>query len=192
MLFIGLALATTVAAAAQRGSPTHPAAGPRPVPNVDRRLAVVASAGRAIALFSSSSGLPPARGCGALARHGSAASSPSLGPRLATAHLEIRRPPCWARSPQAARCWRRAEAAPVPRARPSLLAVLVVIAQTALNAAGAAGGNPAWVTTPQLFLATLLWVVMAAWPWSAWSTPRAADEPSAARLAQRETRAVHR
>ncbi|MFT4038418.1 MAG: heme o synthase, partial [Thermomicrobiales bacterium] len=54
------------------------------------------------------------------------------------------------------------------------LAILLVAAQTALNAAGVAGGYPAWLTAPQLFLATMLWLTMLALAMAAWGLPRAA------------------
>jgi protoheme IX farnesyltransferase len=181
MLFIGLALTTTFAAAADRNAPS----GARPVPNVDRRFALVATAGAGIALFlvvfgaSTSAGgaLPCAAwpGC-ELPEFGSA-------PRVAV-HLGYQATALLGALAAGGASFAAYRSGVRGRALTlGLLAVFVVVLQTALNAAGAAGGDPAWVTTPQLFLATLLWVIMVALALVAWNTPIAAPQPVAAPLA---------
>ncbi|MDQ2651533.1 MAG: heme o synthase [Chloroflexota bacterium] len=186
MLFIGLALATTLAAAAQRGASSHPApAGPWPVPNADRRLALVATAGATIVLFLVVFGAATSTGGAAPCTTWPGCEQPEFGsaPRV-TAHLGYQATALLGALAAGGTLLAAYRSGSGGRVRfLAMLAVLVVIAQTALNAAGAAGGNPAWVTTPQLFLATLLWVILAALALAAWSTPRADSKPSAARVA---------
>jgi protoheme IX farnesyltransferase len=186
MLFIGLTLATTVAAAAQRESSMDTATvGTWPVPNVDRRLALVATAGAGIALFLVVFGASTSAGGAAPCTTWPGCEQPEFGsaPRV-TVHLGYQATALlgalaaggtlFAASRSEARRWVRLL---------SMLAVLIVIAQTALNAAGAAGGDPGWVTTPQLFLATLLWAIMVASALAAWSTQKAALNRSPSQLA---------
>ncbi len=183
MLFIGLALATTVAAAAQRGSPPHLVAGGAwPVPDVDRRLALIATAGAGIALFLVVFGASTSAGGAVPCTTWPGCEQPEFGsaPRVA-AHLGYQATALLGALAAGGALFAAYRNVPGSRVRVlSMLAVLVVIAQTTLNAAGAAGGNPEWVTTPQLFLATLLWVVMIALALVAWSTPKAARSLSPA------------
>lgn len=174
MLFVGLALATTLAAAAQRGSPGQAAAvEPWPVPNLDRRLAIIATAGAVIALFLVVFGASTSAGGAAPCATWPMCEQPEFGsaPRV-TVHLGYQATAllgALAAGSALLAAYRGGSGARV-RAL-AMLAVLVVVAQTVLNAVGAAGGNPAWVTTPQLFLATLLWATMAGLTLIAWSTP---------------------
>ncbi|MFN8679003.1 MAG: heme o synthase [Thermomicrobiales bacterium] len=175
MLFIGLALATTLAAVAQLGSP-EAATAPWPVPNMDRRLALVATTGAAIALFLVVFGATTSAGGAVPCTTWPGCEQPEFGsaPRV-TAHLGYQATALLGALAAGGTLLAASRGRAESRVRAlALLAVLVVIAQTVLNAAGAAGGNPAWVTTPQLFLATLLWVSMAALALTAWSTPHAA------------------
>jgi protoheme IX farnesyltransferase len=186
MLFIGLALATTLMAAAQRGSPAQQtAAGSWPVPNVDRRLALVATAGAAIALFLVVFGAATSAGGAAPCTTWPGCEQPEFGtaPRV-TAHLGYQTTALLGALAAGGALLAAYRSGSGGRVRAlAMVAVCVVIAQTALNAAGAAGGSPDWVTTPQLFLATLLWVIMAALALAAWSTPKLAGKMSPAPLA---------
>ena len=185
MLFIGLALATTLAAAAQRGASPHLAAGTWPVPDVNRRLALLATAGAAIALFLVVFGAATSAGGAAPCTTWPGCEQPEFGsvPRV-TAHLGYQATALLGALAAGGTLLAAYRSGSGGRVRLlSMLAVLVVIAQTALNAAGAAGGNPAWVTTPQLFLATLLWVLMAALALAAWSTARATGKTAPALIA---------
>ena len=186
MLFIGLALATTIAASAQRGESTGAeAAGTWPAPGVDRRLALVATAGAVMALFLVVFGASTSTGGALPCATWPMCEQPEFGsaPRV-TAHLGYQATALLGALAAGGALLAAYRSGAGGRVRVlSLLAVLVVVAQTALNAAGAAGGDPAWVTTPQLFLATLLWVMMISLALAAWTTPRVAPKPSPAQLA---------
>ncbi|MEZ4561876.1 MAG: heme o synthase [Thermomicrobiales bacterium] len=175
MLFIGLTLAATAAAAAERGSPGVLASGGWPVLNVDRRLAVIATAGAAIALFLVVFGASTSAGGAVPCAAWPMCEQPEFGsaPRVSV-HLGYQATALLGALAAGGTLLAAYRGGAGGRVRAlAMLAVLVVIAQTALNAAGAAGGNPDWVTIPQLFLATLLWVAMAALALAAWGTPRA-------------------
>jgi heme o synthase len=185
MLFIGLALATAIAAGAYLRSPSDAAAiGSWPVPDVDRRLALIASVGAGIALFLVVFGASTSAGGAAPCATWPGCEQPEFGsaPRV-TAHLGYQATALLGALAAGATLLAVNRSGAGSRVRMlSLLPVLVVIAQTALNAAGVAGGYPAWVTTPQLFLATLLWVTMVSLALVAWSTPKAASGAASAAL----------
>lgn len=176
MLFIGLALATTLATAAERGSFGDTiTGGPWPVPNVDRRLALVGTTAAALALFLVVFGASTSAGGAVPCTTWPGCEQPEFGsaPRI-TAHLGYQATALLGALAAGATLLAAYRNGTGGRIRAlALLAVLVVLAQTVLNAAGSAAGNPAWLTTPQLFLATLLWVSMAALALVAWSTPGA-------------------
>ena len=176
MLFIGLALATTLAAAAERGSSGDTITGrPWPVPNVDRRLALVGATAAALALFLVVFGASTSAGGAVPCTTWPGCEQPEFGsaPRI-TAHLGYQATALLGALAAGATLLAAYRNGTGGRLRAlALLAVLVVLAQAMLNAVGAAAGNPAWLTTPQLFLATLLWVSMAALALVAWSTPGA-------------------
>jgi len=177
MLFIGLTLATAIAAGAHLRSPEDAAASSWPVPDVDRRLALIASVGAGIALFLVVFGASTSAGGAAPCATWPGCAQPEFGsaPRV-TAHLGYQATALLGALAAGATLLAVNRSGAGSRVRMlSLLPVFVVIAQTALNAAGVAGGYPAWVTTPQLFLATLLWVTMVTLALVAWSTPKAAS-----------------
>jgi len=179
MLFVGLALATTVAASAQRRMATEPAViEPWPVPNADRRLAIIATVAAGITLFLVVFGASTSAGGAAPCTTWPGCAQPEFGwaPRV-TVHLGYQATALLGGLAAGGMLFAAYRRGSGRRLRVlSALAVLVVITQTVLNAAVAAGGYPDWVTTPQLFLATLLWVVMVALALVAWSTPHAAGE----------------
>ncbi|MCA9877898.1 MAG: hypothetical protein KC442_08950, partial [Thermomicrobiales bacterium] len=182
MLFIGLVLATTVAAAAQRGAPAALAAlGRWPAPGFDRRFVLVATTAAVVALFLVVFGASTSAGGAAPCATWPMCQEPEFGsaPHV-EAHLGYQ-----ATALLGALAAGGALLAAYQRRMGSgvcalaMLAVLVVVAQTILNAAGAVGGSPTWITAPQLFLATVLWLTMGALALAAWSTPPAATATSA-------------
>ena len=186
MLFIGLTLATAVAAAGKRTlQPGGPALAPWPVPNVDRRLALLATAGAGVALFLVVFGASTSAGGAVPCTAWPGCEQPEFGsaPRVAV-HLGYQATALLGALAAGGTLFAAYLNGLGGRVRTlGLVAVVVVVAQTALNAAGAAGGSPDWVTTPQLFLATLLWVIMVAIALEAWSTPKRAMQTFAAPLA---------
>ena len=186
MLFIGLTLATAVAALGQRApQPGGPALAPWPVPNVDRHVALLATAGAGVALFLVVFGASTSAGGAVPCTAWPGCEQPEFGsaPRVAV-HLGYQATALLGALAAGGTLFAAYLNGLGGRVRTlGLVAVVVVVAQTALNAAGAAGGSPDWVTTPQLFLATLLWVIMVAIALEAWSTPKRAMKTVAAPLA---------
>jgi protoheme IX farnesyltransferase len=172
MLFLGAAVLTLAAAAAWRGAPAWLAAlGRAPAPTADRPFAFVASLGAVAALglvlFGASTSASGAFACAAwpLCAGVEGDAIVHLGYR-ATALLGA-----FAAAGSAVVAWRRA-AAPVARGL-AALAVGLVVAQTLLNAAAAALGDPAWTSAPHLWIAATLWVAMLGLAATAWG-PRPA------------------
>lgn len=170
MLFVASAVATLAAIAAAQGSPGWLAdLGLGPSPAADRLLATVATLGAGIALlllvFGASTSTTGAFAC---------ATWPPCAPEAGNAqqtaiHLGYRATAllgALATGATALLAYRR-RASHTMRSL-SLVAVALVVAQTGLNGLGAVMGDPAWLTSPQLLLASLLWVTMIGAALAAW------------------------
>ncbi|MDQ3226462.1 MAG: heme o synthase [Chloroflexota bacterium] len=181
MLFLAFATATAAGAAALRGRPTSLAdLGRDAGASTDRPFAIVASFGAALALllvvFGASTSASGAFACATwplCAESATGADSPTM------VHLGYRATVLLgtlAAAAAALLAWRRG-AAPTARYL-STVAIGLVALQSGLNAVAAVLGDPVWMSSPHLVVATLFWITMLAIALVAWG-PR--PEPALAK-----------
>jgi protoheme IX farnesyltransferase len=171
MAFLAFAFATLAAVAVLRGSPRWLGElGRAPDASRDRLLAMVATAGAAIALitlvFGASTSSTGAFACATwpLCADGSGAESVGTAIHLgyrATALLGT-----LAAAATAFLAWRRG-ASTTARVLTAAAVVLVVI-QSVLNGVGTVAGDPTWASAPHLLVAALIWTTMLGVAFAAW------------------------
>lgn len=171
MLFLGFAIATVVAVAAQRGTPSWLAIlGHGPGAFTDRPFAIVASIGAAIALllvvFGASTSASGALAC---------ATWPLCDPRMegldneTVIHLGYRATVLLgtlAAAGSAVLAWRRGASSTARYL--TITAIALVALQSGLNAVAGLIGDPIWISSPHLMLATLFWITMLGVAMAAW------------------------
>lgn len=193
MLFVASAVATLAAVAAAQGSPAWLAdLGHGPSPAADRLLATVATLGAGIALlllvFGASTSASGAFACATFPPCASDAGHAQqtaihLGYR-ATALLGA-----LATGATALLAFRR-RASHTMRTLAGV-AVALVGAQTMLNGLSSTIGDPAWLTSPQLLIASFLWLTMIGVALAAWRPQRAPTLPRTPTLALGTRHAGH-
>jgi protoheme IX farnesyltransferase len=170
MVFLACASATLIAVAAARGEPAWLAdLGRAPSPLADRKFALVASAGAAIALvlvvFGASTSATGAFACAAWPLCGERASDAQM---VAVIHLGYRATALLgtlAAAVTAVIAWRAGSRLARLLAG---IAVGLVALQTGLNALAAGAGDPAWISAPHLLIASLFWIAMLGIAAAAW------------------------
>ena len=171
MLFLACAIATLAAAAAGRGAPAWLAElGRGPSRAADRTFAIIASLAATITLvlviFGASTSVSGAFACATwpLCAEGAPTASGQtlihLGYR-ATALLGA-----LAAAGTALVAWRRGASATIRTL--AIIALLLVVLQSALNAVAALTDDPIWISAPHLVVATLIWIAMVGVSLAAW------------------------
>ena len=185
MLFMACAVATLAAVAAQRGNPRWLAAlGRAPAPEADRAVALAATLGAVVALlllvFGASTSASGAFACATWPLCAEETGAAQTGPVIHLGYRATALLGTLAAAGTAAFVWRR-KASPTARALAAATVALVIV-QSGLNAVSSLAGDPAWMSAPQLIVATLFWLGMVAVALTAWG-PRPA-------LAERATSPV--
>jgi protoheme IX farnesyltransferase len=163
MIFLALAVMTLTAVAAQREAPHWLAdLGRAPARKPDRSFAIVATLGAAISLtlliFGASTS---ATGAFACATWPLCAAGVDGTDAQAVVHLGYRATALLgtlAAAGSAVLAWRRRASATARYL--SGAAVLLVVLQSGLNAFAASAGDPIWMSSPHLIVATLFWITM--------------------------------
>jgi protoheme IX farnesyltransferase len=176
MLFVAIAAATVVAAAADRGNP-HWLAGLAPASQaVDRTFALAAALGAGVALaivvFGASTSASGAFACASWPLCADTGSSAGVS----VIHLGYRASALLgslAAGGVAVLAWRR-RASETAR-NLALIAVGVVVVQTALNVVASTIGDPVWASSPHLLVGSLLWLTMLGVAASAWGSREVAS-----------------
>ncbi|HLL50247.1 MAG TPA: COX15/CtaA family protein, partial [Thermomicrobiales bacterium] len=176
MLFLAFALITLAGIAAQRGTPRWLAdLGHAPARTADRPFAIVAALGAVTALilliFGASTSATGAFACASwpLCADGVGGNDVPL-----IVHLGYRTTALLgtlAVGSSAVFAWRRGASATARHLTGA--AVLLVVLQSAMNAAAMVAGDPVWLSSPHLVVATLFWMSMLGVALTAWG-PRPA------------------
>ncbi|MCC7025082.1 MAG: protoheme IX farnesyltransferase [Thermomicrobiales bacterium] len=181
MLFLAFSVAALVAVAATGEGPAWLAdLGRAPSPEADRAFAIAASASAVVAfglvIFGASTSATGAFACatwplcGGTGSVASAETTIHLGYR-ATALLGA-----FAAAATGLLAWRR-DATRGARAL-AIAAIALVVLQSALNGIATVAGDPAWMSSPHLLVATLIWLALFAVALAAWGPrPEAARYP---------------
>jgi protoheme IX farnesyltransferase len=188
MLFVAVTAATVVAAA-DRGSPRW-LAGLSPIPRVpvDRTFAVAAALGAVVALaivvFGASTSASGAFACAtwpfcADSGYSESVSIIHLGYRASALLGSL------AVGGMAVLAWRR-RASETTRVL-TVIAVGIVVVQTALNVIAATIGDPVWASSPHLLVGSLLWLTMLGVAASAWGSRDVVSRDPSSVAATRQT-----